>query len=599
MCDYDIIFDIYKSDDIINLSNEKKLKHMPQLVSHFYNYLNSIEPDSIIIPNIRNKVQFQNKFKIKIEKLEKYINIIIHFLQNSSTTETLTITNKQFLRIKYFDNYYLLLDLIIISIIIFYKYKASISILGKIKILKKLNIDDIYNDLKIDDEIKKKILNQYKFENDDKIKKKILNTFNFEYKIPNEYYKYRYIKLLNYLFFGYLKAIFDNNIKYKELNNIIIFFQNLNVIKSTNIYTIPQYEGICWFTAFINSICYSDANKNLLLSLKDTNIPDENLTISKKNDNYKTILIKLVYTIINDCKSCTIMKIFKTTPILFLKSIHKYIINNGIIDIKSKFFTKLKKENIDEKNYGLFYHEKDVFKDLYNFLNIRSILLIFKKNELYINNDEIYEIPHIILIYNAPNYDLNNLIKFDKINNYKNDIEIVYNNNTYVLDYIMYSSLHINKNIKEGHVISSITYNGKEYFHDTSQIINDEYGYNTACEFVRKNWKDDFKYKNNKIFSLNKCYYINTNKSGLSKQLLRYTIENEYQYSMLNNYVACYVKKIPEIPKAGGNNENLTSTNIKINVVINNKNIQRTVYINNNGIRFIKYNNKLIKIYYK
>ena len=26
MCDYDIIFDIYKSDDIKNLSNEKKWK---------------------------------------------------------------------------------------------------------------------------------------------------------------------------------------------------------------------------------------------------------------------------------------------------------------------------------------------------------------------------------------------------------------------------------------------------------------------------------------------------------------------------------------------------------------------------------------------
>jgi hypothetical protein len=585
MCDYDIIFDIYKSDDIINLSNEEKWKHMPQLVSHFYNYLNSIEPDSIILPKIRNTVHFKNKFKIKINNLEKYINIIINFLQYSSTTVTL-ITNKQFLRIKYFDNYYLLLDLIIISIIIFYKYKASISIFPKIKILKKFHINDIYNDLKINDKIKKKILDHY----------------NFEYKIPNEYYKYRYIELLNYLFFGDLKANFDNNNKYKKLNDIIIFFQDLNVIKSTNIYTIPQYEGICWFTAFINSICYSDANKNLLLSLKDTNIPDENLTISKENDNYKTILIKLVYSIINDCKVCTIIQIFKTIPILFLTSIHNDILKNGITDIKSKFFTKLATKDIDEKNYGLFYHEKDVFKDLYNFLNINSIYLIFKNNELYIKNNHYKYIDlHIILIDNAPNYDLNNLIKFDKINNYKNDIEIVYNNNTYVLDYIMYSSLHINENIMEGHVISSITYNGKEYFHDTNKFINENANvyYYFACEFVRKNWKDDFKYKNNKNFSLNKCYYINTNKSELSKQLLRYTIENEYQYSMLNNYVACYVKKIPEIPKAGGNNENLTSTNIKINVVINNKNIQRTVYINNNGIRFIKYNNKLIKIYYK
>jgi len=57
-------------------------------------------------------------------------------------------------------------------------------------------------------------------------------------------------------------------------------------------------------------------------------------------------------------------------------------------------------------------------------------------------------------------------------------------------------------------------------------------------------------------------------------------------------------KKIPEI-KAGGNNEKLISTNIKINIVINNKKIQRKIYINNDGIKVIKYNNKLIKIYYK
>jgi len=46
MCDYDTIFDIYKND---NSLKEDKIKHMPQLVSHFYNYLNSINPDSIIL----------------------------------------------------------------------------------------------------------------------------------------------------------------------------------------------------------------------------------------------------------------------------------------------------------------------------------------------------------------------------------------------------------------------------------------------------------------------------------------------------------------------------------------------------------------------
>jgi hypothetical protein len=36
MCDYDTIFHIYKNDKSLK---EDKIKHMPQLVSHFYNYL--------------------------------------------------------------------------------------------------------------------------------------------------------------------------------------------------------------------------------------------------------------------------------------------------------------------------------------------------------------------------------------------------------------------------------------------------------------------------------------------------------------------------------------------------------------------------------
>ena len=56
MCDYDIIFDIYKNSS--DITDEVKIKHMPQLLGHFYNYLNSIilvYSDEISINEIKKK----------------------------------------------------------------------------------------------------------------------------------------------------------------------------------------------------------------------------------------------------------------------------------------------------------------------------------------------------------------------------------------------------------------------------------------------------------------------------------------------------------------------------------------------------------------
>jgi len=237
-------------------------------------------------------------------------------------------------------------------------------------------------------------------------------------------------------------------------------------------------------------------------------------------------------------------------PILFFKTIHKYIKNTtSENDYISEFFNKLKNKDITDNDinlYGLYNSaiKSYVYVDLYKFLNINSILLIFTNNKLYIDTNyknETDESPHIILIESNVKYNVKKLQEFDKINNYKNDIEIQYKTETYILDYIIYMSL-CRTCSKSGHAISSITNNGKEYFHDTNKIIG-YYYYYIACPFIRKNWKDDFKYKNIKKFSLSKCYHFNNNQTDMSKQLLRYTAAKNMEYSMEDNNIACYVKK--------------------------------------------------------
>ena len=66
MCDYDIIFDIYNST--VNLTDDEKIKHMPQLLGHFYNYLNSL----ILVLNdtiTKKEIIINKKYKYYIKFL--------------------------------------------------------------------------------------------------------------------------------------------------------------------------------------------------------------------------------------------------------------------------------------------------------------------------------------------------------------------------------------------------------------------------------------------------------------------------------------------------------------------------------------------------
>ena len=84
------------------------------------------------------------------------------------------------------------------------------------------------------------------------------------------------IKLNHHLIVKYKSSLYDllkktiYNIKiniddlYDEIKNIINDIKIFNNIKPDEIITIIQYEGICWFTAFLTCICYSDLNRQIV-----------------------------------------------------------------------------------------------------------------------------------------------------------------------------------------------------------------------------------------------------------------------------------------------------------------------------------------------
>ena len=57
----------------------------------------------------------------------------------------------------------------------------------------------------------------------------------------------------------------DNN---NDILSLIYLIKSLNSnnVEKTDYVTIPQYEGICWFIAYLTCICYSDNSKKLLSS---------------------------------------------------------------------------------------------------------------------------------------------------------------------------------------------------------------------------------------------------------------------------------------------------------------------------------------------
>ena len=631
MCDFDILFDIYKKS--IDITENEKIKHMPQLLGHFYNYLNSI---ILVYSDEISRKEIENRKT----KLITNINIIIDFYS------PIDIKIKQI----NFQINYLLIDLMTLAIIILYSY---IYVIDNIKTVSIKNfIKKIITKGKKHYTIKE-LLPKTEGEtdiiaNDKFLRKMIIEILN---KIDKDKYKeYKEDKIYDILKYKIYTIDINKNLLYDEINTIINKFIIIYNIKSDEIITIVQYEGICWFTAFLTCICYSDANRKIIYNKINTDISQYLLQHSKYGiftSKYEKINTKLLdkelfieLSIVNDCifdESIDYNILFKLFLYIIIKYIsndkkkyteyHNIILNlinniirfypfqilqrinivyntsiNGMYNHSDYNFLKsLKNYNVTIVN-GLYDIDSNFYNIFYKILDIQTIFLIKYLNNYYIFKDIIIDntiIPDIFLI-NYTNFIYKPDIKIFnlKIKINDNNNELTYNGEIYELDYILFindKTIRINKNKESnsGHVVSAITYHNDEYYHDTRYSSFNEYKNRRPCPFIKQKWKG----KKIGRFCLKKCFYTKINiDDKISKIIKNSTDDMCYNYN--NGYICCYVKKTT-VKKLGGNNEKLKSTNKKINIIIDNKKIQRTVYINNNGIKVIKYNNKLIKIYNK
>ena len=629
MCDYNIIFDIYNNSS--HITDDDKIKHMPQLLGHFYKYLNSL----ILVLN--DKITKKEIINRK-DSLLKNINIILNFYKYND--ENKIISN--------FHINYLFIDLMTLAIIILYSYIHVENSLDNVSSTK-LSFFNRYFKPKYS--IKKifKIKKKDAIEKDDFFRYIIIEILkNIQPNIIED------LENNNKLYDILKENIYNKyNTLYNDIKQIIEQIKPFYEIKPSEIITISQYEGICWFTAFLTCICYSDANRKIIYNKINKDISEYllqhseykkfNSKYEKIKSTYKNLFDKILFielSIVNECihdnsieydilfklflyiiikyisndkKKYTeyneiillkINNIIKTYPIKILKILHIDYIRN-ISKYNHSNFNYLKNLNhtiIDDDNsYGIYTFDYNFYNYFYDILNIKTFYLIYHKNDYYIFNDiNIDNIPDIFLI-NYTNFISNTTLhnlKIEKIEINYNNNELTFKATIYELDYILFSNDKTtikNKNNKSnnGHVVSAITYHNDEYYHDTRYDIRvNRYNYNNPCPFIKQKWKG----KKIGQFCLKKCFYTKINLDDKISNIIRNSTDDMcYNYS--NGYICCYVKKTEKT--SGGNNEKLKSTNKKINIIIDNKKIQRTVYINNNGIKVIKYNNKLIKIYNK
>jgi hypothetical protein len=144
----------------------------------------------------------------------------------------------------------------------------------------------------------------------------------------------------------------DNN---NDIFSLIYLIKSLisNNVEKTDYVTIPQYEGICWFIAYLTCICYSDNSKKLLSS-KLQNIEMKSIIERDYDMSYPNIqFIKFVNNILTNITSkfikyenldsisddsnfkCNLYKTLQSEPFDLLQNMY-YKYNNEITSLLEK-----------------------------------------------------------------------------------------------------------------------------------------------------------------------------------------------------------------------------------------------------------------------
>ena len=627
---------------VFKLSIERqknKMKNLEILKTYLYDYLNYNRID-ISILNDWNKLtddKIINNKIIDISLILKFVKFYNNYINKEIKYKFLQINNEIY-------------DYLVKSILYYYEYYYYYYYIKSFII--NTNLDNTTDEEKIK-LLMDKLLIEYRYYYEEiiqllqnKNKKKLLlpiNSHNFKinffkykgdtneinsYEIYYKYILYTFLKQIKYNHYNDYDKLSENiirqllyktNIQYEEkpsllqinIPNINLFTKNINTFISNIKYiyidyigydeyiTLPQYEGICWFIAFLTSISYSDNSKKLFIKkINITNII--NITDILNETDPTKILQSFIYYIIsnitlnfekyNDYKSasskssftCNLGILLKKLPIHFLLTLYKknidyikttysqYFSNeefNKNIKFKNLFDFKLsfllyfynnnnKSDNLkSDSELGLNSIYNICFTYFYDLLNIDCIYLVLFNNKLYepkyidVSHD-----PDVILIDKQgieKQYNYNNMVKTKMIDiSTIGDDEITYKNQKYVLDYIMVNG-YIIENKKHGeHAISIIKYNNKVYYYDQKNTITIINRYECNNENIRipcplvLTIDEKFPTKSANItYCLNNCYYKELDISdNITKNTHKSSTDN-LCYTTKSGYIYGYVKK--------------------------------------------------------
>jgi hypothetical protein len=305
-------------------------------------------------------------------------------------------------------------------------------------------------------------------------------------------------------------------------------------IKSNVLDDLDKITAKTDYTIIFNTLVYYIIN-NVTKDFKTYNENDMQ-SDCKLFDNFKKypflFLKKLINGMGDFCKSIVVEKIKKTEePDTLFRSLSKRLFNSKLPEYENEmaeFYKRKLRENplnprnyiyesILKKSYGMTQKYYSIIEMFYSFLNIRC-MYIYKIEDKYFKLKGDFEIDYeidydIIIIDNQFNNMYRDII--DHIEDITVQIvnqkdSIIYNKNTYELDYLLHGT-DKNKTLDNvGHCISAIHYNDEEYYYNSRNVLNtitckkDEYIY-IPCSLIKEKWKN--KIDTNTCYRLDKCTY--------------------------------------------------------------------------------------------
>ena len=454
----------------------------------------------------------------------------------------------------------------------------------------------------------------------------IINTITNNYKEYSQninddceilkYLKQQPVYIVKYLVWKYCK------------NNSLDIFNNIfnNIFKKTTNYKIGEVKTIYHEPYEIKekfkTLLKHECRKNFFL---ETIIENTNpKTITDIIDDFIDIIYKTKEHYDDDFD----FDVDDTDE--FKKKFNEYLINKH--NLYGDEETTIQFINDKEINAGIQYADNAI-SFFYEMLNIKTIICnanISTGNlKLTCSSKDKDPNPDVIIM----NVDMKDpSTPGTEINASSSKLQkITYNNNKYILDYIINITCDRLTCDKCCHCISAIHYNNNEYFHNSAintiedykclfedEEVEEEINVNIPCSLIKQNWSD--KVYKDIYYDIYKCKYIEKHpKIELDKEnkyifkitTYNYRTRNVYVYikdttstsmtlSTLSSAPMTLVSPSPSVPMtlvspSAPPVPMTTGGSKKINFTYNNKTYKRTLYTLNNK-HYIIFNKKKIYI---